>query len=107
MNNEHNLDEFDHKIINILAVDGRISMTALGQQVGLSKTPVTARVKRLEMLGIILGYRAELSSAKLGMACRLCRGQALRYQRGGTGRIQQSHPRHQGGGIMPYDRGRL
>ena len=40
-------------------------MTALGQSVGLSKTPVTARVKRLEAMGVITGYRAELS-AKLG-----------------------------------------
>ncbi len=41
-------------------------MTALGQRVGLSKTPVTARVKRLEALGVITGYRAELSAQKLG-----------------------------------------
>lgn len=61
------LDSFDHRILSVLARDGRISMTALGQQVGLSKTPVTARVKRLEALGVILGYRAELSAAKLGL----------------------------------------
>lgn len=42
-------------------------MTALGDRVGLSKTPVTARVKRLETLGIITGYRAELSAARLGL----------------------------------------
>jgi Lrp/AsnC family leucine-responsive transcriptional regulator len=41
-------------------------MTALGQKVGLSKTPVTARVRRLEALGVITGYRAEFSAAKLG-----------------------------------------
>lgn len=61
------LDKMDHKILNILASDGRISMTALGQAVGLSKTPVTARVKRLEALGVITGYRAELSAARLGL----------------------------------------
>ena len=42
-------------------------MTALGERVGLSKTPVTARVKRLEEGGVITGYRATLSASKLGV----------------------------------------
>lgn len=42
-------------------------MMELGQRVGLSKTPVTARVKRLERTGLITGYRAELSAEKLGL----------------------------------------
>lgn len=61
------LDDLDRRILKVLATDGRISMTALGQSVGLSKTPVTARVKRLEALGVITGYRAELSAGKLGL----------------------------------------
>lgn len=61
------LDKIDYKIIDALIRDGRISMIALGKEVGLSKTPVTARVKRLEKIGVITGYRAELSSMKLGM----------------------------------------
>ncbi|MFD1694005.1 Lrp/AsnC family transcriptional regulator [Roseibium aestuarii] len=60
------LDRIDHAILNILAVDGRISMTALAEKVGLSKTPVLARVRRLETEGVILNYRATLSPAKLG-----------------------------------------
>lgn len=42
-------------------------MTALGERVGLSKTPVTARVKRLEEEGVITGYRTTLSASKLGV----------------------------------------
>ncbi len=42
-------------------------MIALGERVGLSKTPVTARVKRLEEEGVITGYRATLSASKLGV----------------------------------------
>ena len=42
-------------------------MTALGERVGLSKTPVTARVKRLEEEGVITGYRATLLASKLGV----------------------------------------
>ena len=67
MSSEENLDDLDRRILAVLATDGRISMTALGQRVGLSKTPVTARVKRLEALGVITGYRAELSGRKLGL----------------------------------------
>ncbi len=66
MESSSELDSIDHRILAVLATQGRISMTALGQQVGLSKTPVTARVKRMEALGIITGYRAEFSAAKLG-----------------------------------------
>ena len=61
------MDEYDRKILSILSVEGRITMTALGDRVGLSKTPVTARVKRLEDAGVITGYRATLSASKLGV----------------------------------------
>ena len=61
------MDEYDRKILSVLSVEGRISMTALGERVGLSKTPVTARVKRLEEEGVITGYRATLSASKLGV----------------------------------------
>ena len=61
------MDEYDRKIVSVLSIEGRISMTALGDRVGLSKTPVTARVKRLEEEGVITGYRATLSASKLGV----------------------------------------
>jgi Lrp/AsnC family leucine-responsive transcriptional regulator len=61
------VDEYDRKILSVLSIEGRISMTALGERVGLSKTPVTARVKRLEEEGVITGYRATLSASKLGV----------------------------------------
>ena len=61
------MDDYDRKILSVLSVEGRISMTALGERVGLSKTPVTARVKRLEEDGVITGYRAILSASKLSV----------------------------------------
>ena len=61
------MDEYDQKILSVLSIEGRISMTALGERVGLSKTPVTARVRRLEEEGVITGYRATLSASKLGV----------------------------------------
>lgn len=41
-------------------------MAALSQQVGLSKTPVQARVRQMEKHGIIRGYRADVDREKLG-----------------------------------------
>lgn len=67
MSNKHNIDDIDRSILAVLSTDARISMIALGQKVGLSKTPVTARVKRLEAIGIITGYRADLAADKLGL----------------------------------------
>jgi len=67
MLNPVDIDKIDHAILRTLAHDGRISMTDLAARVGLSKTPVAARVKRLEAEGIITGYRAELSALRLGL----------------------------------------
>jgi len=61
------LDRIDRAILDELSHNARISMTDLGHKVGLSKTPVAARVKRLEADGVITGYRAEFSARKLGM----------------------------------------
>lgn len=62
------LDRFDHAILDAVAKDGRITLKALSDVVGLSKTPCQARLKRLEKLGVIRGYRAVLDPIKLGRA---------------------------------------
>ena len=65
--NQEFLDQIDRRILRALRANARLSMVALGDQVGLSKTPVTARVRRLEEAGYIRGYRAELDAGKLGL----------------------------------------
>ena len=61
------LDELDRKIIAVLRNDGRITLTDLAQQVGLSKTPCQQRVKRLVENGVIVGFRAIVDPARLGL----------------------------------------
>jgi Lrp/AsnC family leucine-responsive transcriptional regulator len=61
-------DRYDTAILRALAADGRMSVTELARRVGLTKTPVQARVKRLEEAGVIAGYRAVLSPIRMGMA---------------------------------------
>ncbi|WP_174802566.1 Lrp/AsnC ligand binding domain-containing protein [Martelella limonii] len=61
------LDRFDRAIISTLAADGRIAITDLAKQIGLSKSPTQARVRRLEEAGVIKGYRAILDPIQLGL----------------------------------------
>ena len=63
---DKSLDGFDLKILDVLAVDGRISVTALADKIGLSKSPTQARLRRLEKNGTIRGYRALLAPIRLG-----------------------------------------
>jgi Lrp/AsnC family leucine-responsive transcriptional regulator len=59
------MDITDHKIIEMLQTDGRISMKDLGKIVGLTSPAVSERVKRLEEAGIITGYKAVVNPEKL------------------------------------------
>ena len=61
------LDGYDRSILNVLAEDGRISITELAKRIGLSKSPTQARLRRLEKSGIIIGYRAMLDPIRLGL----------------------------------------
>jgi Lrp/AsnC family transcriptional regulator, leucine-responsive regulatory protein len=60
------IDRIDLNIIAALSKDARLSMAELASQVGLSKTPVAARVKRLEADGYIRGYSAIVDRERLG-----------------------------------------
>jgi Lrp/AsnC family leucine-responsive transcriptional regulator len=62
------LDATDWAILVEVQRDGRIPLTELGRRVSLSASAVTERVRRLETLGVITGYRAEVDLAKIGFA---------------------------------------
>ena len=62
------LDQIDKKILNELVGNARIAMSELARRVGLSKTPVSQRVKHLEETGIITSYRAMLSPIAMGLS---------------------------------------
>ena len=61
------IDRIDRKILETVSYDGRITVTALAEIVGLSKSPCQVRLTRLEAAGYIRGYRAILDTAKLGL----------------------------------------
>tara|TARA_R110000787_G_scaffold16622_82_gene52289 strand:- start:7681 stop:8154 length:474 start_codon:yes stop_codon:yes gene_type:complete len=61
-------DRYDRKILEILAENGRLTITELADRIGLSKTPCQNRVKRLEKDGVIRGYRAVLDPVSMDAA---------------------------------------
>lgn len=63
---EDQLDRIDRNILAALSANGRLSAAVLGAKVGLSKTPVQARVKRLEREGYIRGYAAIVDRERMG-----------------------------------------
>lgn len=60
-------DSIDRKILAELTQNARIPIAELARKVGLSKTPVALRIRRMEQIGLITGYRAMLSPLKLGL----------------------------------------
>lgn len=61
------LDIFDRRIVDALRSEGRLSVAELARRVGLSKTPCQVRLRRLIAAGYILGFRAIVDPAKLGL----------------------------------------
>jgi Lrp/AsnC family leucine-responsive transcriptional regulator len=59
------LDRTDRKILTLLQADGRLATVDLAEQIGLSPTATTERVKRLTREGFITGFGARLDAEKL------------------------------------------
>jgi DNA-binding Lrp family transcriptional regulator len=60
------LDAIDWKILRELQADGRITNVELASRVGISAPPCLRRVRALEEMGVIKGYRALVAGDKLG-----------------------------------------
>jgi Lrp/AsnC family leucine-responsive transcriptional regulator len=60
-------DAVNIRILMELQRNPRLTMTELGRRVGLSSPAVTERVRRLEELGVIQGYRLDLNPTALGL----------------------------------------
>jgi len=61
------LDRISWKIIEELQQDARLSWAELGRRVGLTTPAVAERVYRLEKLGVIRGFHADISLERLGL----------------------------------------
>ncbi|MBP0444891.1 Lrp/AsnC family transcriptional regulator [Roseomonas sp. SSH11] len=61
------LDATDRRMLRALQRDGRLSVVALAEQVGLSPTPCQRRLRRLEETGVVARYAAVLDPARVGL----------------------------------------
>ncbi len=61
------MDAIDRKILAVLQEEGRLTITELAGRVGLSVSPCHRRLRELERSGAILGYRALVDPAALGL----------------------------------------
>lgn len=61
------MDRTDRKILAAMQANARISNLELAEKVGLSPTPCSRRVRRLEESGIILGHVTLLDQERLGL----------------------------------------
>jgi DNA-binding Lrp family transcriptional regulator len=60
------IDAIDRHILHELQDDGRITNVELARRVGISAPPCLRRVRNLEEMGLIKGYRALLDEKALG-----------------------------------------
>jgi Lrp/AsnC family leucine-responsive transcriptional regulator len=60
-------DPVNTRILTELQKNPRLTMTELGRRVGLSSPAVTERVRRLEEMEVIQGYRLDINPAALGL----------------------------------------
>ena len=60
------LDSLDERILSSLQDNGRLTMKALAEQIGMSSPAVIERVRRLEERGMLTGYRGLVDPAAIG-----------------------------------------
>ncbi len=64
------LDPINKAILKLLQDDAKQSNTAIARKVGISSPAVSERIKKLEDMGIIKGYKTLVSSEQLGYNLR-------------------------------------
>jgi Lrp/AsnC family leucine-responsive transcriptional regulator len=72
------VDVVDRELLLALQADGRQSRLGLARSLGLSQSGMLGRVRRLERLNHIRGYRAVIDPAALGITVRALMGVRLR-----------------------------
>lgn len=67
---EYTIDAIDKQILQELRQDARLSYSELGRRINLSQPATAERVKKLENVGVITGYQAQIDVTKIGCPIR-------------------------------------
>jgi DNA-binding Lrp family transcriptional regulator len=62
------LDDTDRRILTALHFDARMSNSALAEAVGIAASTCHGRVRRLQDLGVIRGFYADIDPAAIGLS---------------------------------------
>ncbi len=62
----HDFDDTDLRILRVMQTDGSLSVSDVAARVGLSQSPCSRRIARLQETGILRGKNIELDRRKLG-----------------------------------------
>src|SRR5690349_1686847 len=59
------IDNIDVKLLNVVQQDAHLSNADLAERVGLTKTAVFERIRKMEAAGLICGYETRLNPRKV------------------------------------------
>jgi Lrp/AsnC family leucine-responsive transcriptional regulator len=77
------LSAVDRKILRALQEDGRMTVQAIADRVGLSASPCLRRIRQLEAAGIITAYSATVDQKAVGLPVSVFISIKLERQRAG------------------------
>ncbi len=77
-----NLDTIDRAILKILEKDGKTIAKSIAQELGMTKTPIYERIKRLEHEGYIKKYTAIVNKEKVESSITVFSFVSLEAQKG-------------------------
>lgn len=80
------LDGVDRRILTLLHADARISNSALADAVGIAPSTCHGRVRRLQEIGVIRGFHADIDPAAIGLPLQAMISVSL--QAGSRGKIR-------------------
>ncbi len=60
------IDEKDRKIIEMLLKDGKLTYSEIARRMNLTEAAIRKRIRKLEEMGVIRGYRVEIDPRFLG-----------------------------------------
>ena len=81
------LDDVDRRILALLHADARLPNSAVAEAVGIAQSTCHGRVRRLQDVGVIRGFHADIDPAAIGLPLQAMISVSL--QAGARGKIRK------------------